>query len=108
MRQAFVFVQDELSLRNVVAQVRFILGDEMPNWGRYFCLFLRDGGYACIGLGSLSGELERQPWTLDTHLTTFRYQACAKRLLSGSGQDKYDPACCRKKARRDRHTQCVA
>lgn len=83
MRQAFVFFPSDVSLRQVVAQVRSHLGDEMPNWGRYFCLFRLDGAYACIGLGSLSGQLEQQAWKLDTPLSAFHYQPCARRSLFG-------------------------
>ncbi|MBN1582313.1 MAG: CHAT domain-containing protein [Anaerolineae bacterium] len=83
MRQAFIFVANEASLRNVVAHVQLTLGKQMPNWGRYFVLFRLNGEYACIGLGALSGQLEQRAWRLDTPLATFRYQACVRRSPSG-------------------------
>ena len=65
MRQDFVFIQDDISLRSVVAQVRLALGNEMPNWGRYFVLFRHNDAYACTGLGALSDSAAKAPRTTE-------------------------------------------
>ena len=91
MRQDFVYLEDDLSLRRVVSEVQERLGARRERWGRYHVLFRQEDTYRCIPVASLSAELHQVDWSLDTPLTRFTSYPCAVRSEEGVGAYVREP-----------------
>jgi len=91
MRQDFVYLEDDLSLRRAVSEVQERLGARRERWGRYHVLFRQGDAYRCIPVASLSAELHKVDWSLDTPLTRFTSYPCAVRSEEGAGAYVREP-----------------
>jgi hypothetical protein len=83
----FVFLQEDLSLRRLVAGVETELGPDYEGWQAWYALVRMPGEYRCIGLPHLSMLLTQREWTLDTPVTAFDLVPCQVREKEGRPVD---------------------